>query len=491
MGFSKGFLWGGATAANQYEGGYLDGGKGLATADVITGGDLHTPRRISIQLADGTKKMIARNEEVPAGAKAYVDENIYYPSHVATDFYHHWKEDIALFAEMGFKCFRLSINWSRIYPNGDDATPNEEGLQFYDNIFDECLKYGIEPIVTMNHFDIPLHLAEAYDGWASRKVIDLFLTFSETIFTRYKDKVKYWMTFNEINFCRDFSNIGITEAHSNPQKQAQAIYHLFIASAKAVVLGHKINPDFKIGMMVAYILTYAYSCNPADVQAEMDFAKGFKNFYTDVQCRGYYPAYKLKEYERNGIVLQKEEGDDEILKAGTVDYIGFSYYNSSAVQAQPEGEKSSGNQMGGAKNPYLKESEWGWPIDPMGIRIALNQLWDRYQLPLMIVENGLGAKDVVEEDGSINDDYRIDYMAKHIAEMKKAVEIDGVELWGYTPWGCIDLVSAGTGEMRKRYGMIYVDMDDEGKGTLKRSKKKSFNWYKKVIETNGEDLSND
>ena len=491
MGFPKGILWGGATAANQYEGGYLDGGKGLATADVITGGDLHTPRRISVELADGTKTMIPRNQEVPAGAKAYVDENIYYPSHVATDFYHHWKEDIALFAEMGFKCFRMSINWSRIYPMGDEETPNEEGLKFYEDVFKELHKYGIEPVVTMNHFDIPLHLAEKYDGWADRKMIDFFLKFSETIFTRYKGLVKYWMTFNEINFCKDFSNIGITEAQSNPQKQAQAIHHVLVASAKAVQLGHKIDPENKIGMMIAYILTYAYSCNPADVQAEIDFARGFKMFWVDVQCRGYYPSYKVKEYERNGITIHKEPGDDEDLKNGTVDYIGFSYYNSLVVQANPEGEKTGGNQMGGVKNPYLNESEWGWPIDPMGLRIALNQLWDRYQKPLMVVENGLGAKDTVEADGSINDDYRIDYLAKHIAEMKKAIDIDGVELWGYTPWGCIDLVSAGTGEMRKRYGFIYVDMDDEGKGTLARSRKKSFYWYKKVIESNGEDLSTD
>ena len=491
MGFPKGFLWGGATAANQYEGGYLDGGKGLATADVITGGDLHTPRRISVEFADGTKTMIPRNQEVPAGAKAYVDENIYYPSHVATDFYHHWKEDIALFAEMGFKCFRMSINWSRIYPMGDEETPNEEGLKFYEDVFKELHKYGIEPVVTMNHFDIPLHLAEKYDGWADRKMIDFFLKFSETIFTRYKGLVKYWMTFNEINFCKDFSNIGITEAQSNPQKQAQAIHHVLVASAKAVQLGHKIDPENKIGMMIAYILTYAYSCNPADVQAEIDFARGFKMFWVDVQCRGYYPSYKVKEYERNGITIHKEPGDDEDLKNGTVDYIGFSYYNSLVVQANPEGEKTGGNQMGGVKNPYLNESEWGWPIDPMGLRIALNQLWDRYQKPLMVVENGLGAKDTVEADGSINDDYRIDYLAKHIAEMKKAIDIDGVELWGYTPWGCIDLVSAGTGEMRKRYGFIYVDMDDEGKGTLARSRKKSFYWYKKVIESNGEDLSTD
>lgn len=491
MGFPKDFLWGGATAANQYEGGYLSGGKGLATADVITGGDMNTPRRITIELADGTKKVINRFEDVPAGARAYVDESIYYPSHVATDFYNHWQEDIGLFAEMGFKSFRMSINWTRIFPNGDDAMPNEEGLVFYERIFDECKKFNIEPVVTMNHFDIPLSLAKNYDGWADRRVIDFYLKFCETVFTRYKDKVKYWMTFNEINFCQDFTTIGITDARSNPQKQAQAIYHLFIAAAKSVVMGHNIIPGSQIGMMVAYILTYAYSCNPDDVQAEIDFAKNFKNFYTDVQCRGYYPAYKLKEYERNNITIIKEDGDDEALSAGTVDYIAFSYYNSAVIQSSPDGEKTGGNQMGGVKNPHLSESEWGWPIDPKGIRIALNQLWDKYQLPLMIVENGLGAKDTVEADGSINDDYRIDYMAKHIAEMEKAITIDGVNLIGYTPWGCIDLVSAGTGEMRKRYGMIYVDMDDDGNGTLKRSRKKSFFWYKKVIETNGEDLTSD
>lgn len=491
MSFPKNFLWGGATAANQYEGGYLSGGKGLATADVITDGSLNTPRCISIQLADGTKKMITRHEEVPAGAIAYVDENIYYPSHVATDFYHHYKEDIALFAEMGFNCFRMSINWSRIFPQGDEQEPNEEGLKFYDDVFDECLKYGIEPVVTMIHFDIPLYLATKYDGWANRKTIDFFLHYSEVIFNRYKNKVKYWMTFNEINFCRSFSNIGISEEISNPQKQAQALHHILVASAKAVQLGHQINPDFKIGMMIAYIVTYPHTCNPNDVMREIEFGHGFKHFWMDVQCRGYYPAYKLKEYERKGITIEKAPTDDADLMAGTVDYIGFSYYNSTTVQAVKEGQQTGGNQMGGAKNPYLSESEWGWPIDPVGIRVALNQIWDKYQLPMMIVENGLGAIDTVEEDGSINDDYRIDYMAKHIAEMEKAIDIDGVELWGYTPWGCIDLVSAGTGEMKKRYGFIYVDMDDKGNGSLKRSKKKSFNWYKKVIATNGADLSND
>ena len=396
MGFPKDFLWGGATAANQYEGGYLSGGKGLATADTITNGDQKHPRRIIIELEDGTKKEINRFEDVPKGAKAIVDEDVYYPSHVATDFYHHYKEDIALMGEMGYKTFRMSINWLRIFPHGDDDQPNEEGLKFYDDVFDECHKYGIEPLVTINHFDLPLHLAHQYEGWLDRRTIDFFMNYCRTIFTRYQNKVKYWLTFNEINFLRDYSTLGITEA-SNPQKQQQAIYHLLLASAKAVYLGHQINPDFQIGLMIANILFYPETCCPDDAIAEMEMARDFKDFYYDVQCRGYYPAYKLKELERQNIILQKE-------------------------------------------------------------------------------------------DGIIQDDYRIDYLRKHIQQIQKAIDYDGVDVIGYTPWGCIDLVSAGTGEMKKRYGFVYVDMDDFGEGTLQRTRKKSFEWYKKVIRTNGKDL---
>ena len=331
-------------------------------------------------------------------------KEMYYPSHVATDFYHHYKEDIALMGEMGFKTFRMSINWSRIYPNGDDLQPNEEGLQFYDNVFDECLKYGIEPLVTINHFDLPINLAYKYEGWLDRKTIQFFENYCQTIFTRYKDKVKYWLTFNEINFLRDYGTLGICEA-SNNQKQQQAIYHVLLASAKAVTLGHQINPEFKIGLMIANILFYPETCNPNDALAEMEIARDFKDFYYDVQCRGYYPNYKLKDLERKNVNLVKEDGDDEILKDGTVDFISFSYYNSSVISTRNNSEESSGNQLGGTKNPYLEESEWGWPIDPQGLRLVLNRLYDKYQLPLMIVENGLGAIDTIEEDGSINDDY--------------------------------------------------------------------------------------
>lgn len=487
MGFPKEFLWGGATAANQYEGGYLSGGKGLATADTITAGSLKEPRRIFIEREDGTREAINRFFDVPKGARAVVEDGVYYPSHVATDFYHHYEEDIRLMAEMGFKAFRLSINWTRIYPGGDDETPNEEGLAFYDKVFDECLKYGIEPVVTINHFDLPLHLAYEYEGWLDRRTIGFFERYCTTIFRRYKDKVKYWMTFNEINFLRDYSTLGITEA-SDYVRQQQAIYHVLLASARAVILGHEINPDFKIGLMIASMMFYPETCNPLDSLEEMQVTREMRDFYYDVQCRGTYPSYRLKEMERRHMVLKKEEGDDAILKNGTVDYIGFSYYNSAAISGKKDKEKSGGNQMGGVKNPYLEETEWGWPVDPVGLRLVLNRLYDKYQLPLMIVENGLGAIDRIESDGTINDDYRIDYLRRHIVEMKKAVEEDGVDLVGYLPWGWIDLVSAGTGEMKKRYGFVYVDMDDAGEGTLSRRKKKSFDWYRRVIETNGEDL---
>ncbi|MEG0367015.1 MAG: family 1 glycosylhydrolase [Coprobacillus sp.] len=489
MGFPKDFLWGGATAANQYEGGYLSGGKGLATADVITNGEMTKPRRMILELADGTRKEITRWEDVPSGCNAVVEESVYYPSHVATDFYHHYKEDIALMGEMGFKTFRMSINWSRIFPRGDESEPNEQGLQFYDNVFQECHKYGIEPLVTINHFDLPLHLAVQYEGWLDRKTIDFFMHYCETIFDRYQNVVKYWLTFNEINFLRDYTTLGIREA-SNIQKQQQAIYHLLLASAKVVSLAHQKYPHFKMGLMIANILFYPETCNPKDSIAEMEMARDFKDFYYDVQCRGYYPSYKLKELERNHVVIDKLISDEQILKDGTVDFISFSYYNSSVISTKENKETSSGNQLGGTKNPYLEESEWGWPIDAEGLRLVLNRLYDKYQLPLMIVENGLGAIDQIEEDGSIQDDYRIDYLKKHIIQIKKAIEYDGVDVWGYTPWGCIDLVSAGTGEMRKRYGFVYVDMDDDGQGSLQRKKKKSFDWYKNVIHSNGEILDN-
>jgi 6-phospho-beta-glucosidase len=492
MSFPKNFLWGGATAANQYEGGYREGGKGLSTSDVLTEGSHTVPRKITWRNPKtgetGYVEMAFIKPMVfPEGAEPAVLDGYYYPSHEATDFYHHYKEDIALFAEMGFKCFRLSINWARIFPNGDETEPNEAGLKFYDDVFDECKKYGIEPLVTISHYETPLHLAIKYGGWLDRRVVGFYENLCRTIFTRYKGKVKYWMTFNEINIMGMMPFMAGGVMKFDEQSKAQAVHHQFVASARAVKAAREIDPSMMVGLMIAYGVSYGETCNPAD-QLEALKSGHFSHFYTDVQARGYYPEYKLKEYERIGVKLEMEPGDLEELREGTVSFIGFSYYSSSVSTSRKDFDTDGGNFVFGAKNPYLIVSDWGWAIDPTGLRIALNTLYERYHLPLWIVENGLGAVDTVEEDGSIHDNYRIDYLREHIKAMSDAINIDGVDLIGYTPWGCIDLVSAGTGEMKKRYGLIYVDRDDKGYGTYKRSRKDSFYWYKKVIESNGQEL---
>ena len=484
MGFPNDFLWGGATAANQYEGGYLSGGRTLATSDIIKAGDKKHPRKVTYLMPDGTKGEISKEDALPLDATGYVNEEFYYPSHNATDFYHHYKEDIALFAEMGFKCFRMSISWSRVCPNGQKNI-NEEGLAFYDDVISELLRNNIEPVITINHFDMPLYLADHQDGWLSRDTIDKFLFFAETVFRRYQDKVKYWMTFNEINILRSWAQLGIRD--NCPENRYQAIHHVFVASAKAVLLGHHINPGFKIGMMCCYIPAYPMDCRPENIYEAIKENRK-REFFMDVQCTGKYPAYQLKEFERENIVIQMEEEDSEILQAGTVDYIGFSYYMSTVATVDKDAERTAGNQIVAYKNPYLKSSDWGWSYDPLGLRISLCKLYERYHLPLFVVENGLGAIDQPEADGSICDTYRIEYLKEHISAMKDAIEIDGVDLIGYTSWGCVDVVSAGTGEMKKRYGFIYVDLDDDGHGTFQRKKKASFDWYKRVIESNGEIL---
>jgi len=472
--FPENFLWGGALAANQCEGGYKEGGRGLTTVDLCPAGE--NRRKVMEGKIDVLRPL----------------ENEYYPSHEAIDFYHRYKEDIALFAEMGFKCLRISIAWSRIFPNGDEKTPNEEGLNFYDSMFDEMLKYGIEPVVTICHFDTPIGIIEKYGGWKNRKFIDFYLNYCEAIFNRYKDKVKYWMTFNEINMILHLPFMGagvrFEEGDNELQVKYQSAHHELIASALATKMAHEIIPGSMVGCMLAAGEFYPYSCNPEDVLLAKQ--KDRENlFFIDVQSRGEYPGYAKRFLRENGITIEFGENDEEILRNNTVDFIGFSYYSSRCASSDPEVLKgqTAGNVFKTVRNPNLKISEWGWQIDPLGLRITCNSLYDRYQKPLFIVENGLGAVDKVEVDGSINDDYRIEYLSEHIKAMKEVIK-DGVDLIGYTPWGCIDIVSASTGEMKKRYGFIYVDKDNEGKGTLKRSKKKSFYWYKKVISSNGEEL---
>ncbi|WP_413377136.1 glycoside hydrolase family 1 protein [Alkalihalobacillus sp. 1P02AB] len=475
--FPEGFLWGGAVSANQVEGAYREDGKGLSTADVLPS----APYRFKIY--DGEIKEIKLEDK-------------FYPTHEAIDFYHRYKEDIALFAEMGFKCFRTSIAWSRIFPNGDDSVPNEKGLQYYDNLFDELLKYGIAPIVTISHFEMPFALLQNYGGWRNRKLVNFYEKYARTLFDRYKDKVKYWITFNESNMIAHVPYLGggcvIKDDENKKQVIYQAAHHQFIASALAIKAGREIIPDAKIGCMIAGSANYPYSSKPEDSFKTLEHdRKTF--FFGDVLVKGSYPYYIKRFFEENNVEIETVQGDEDLLKQNKVDFIALSYYNSntySTALEHNEEAKAKGNIFGGVKNPNLLVSDWGWQIDAKGLRYALNQLYERYNLPLFIVENGLGAVDQVGEDNIIDDDYRIKYINDHLLAVKEAIR-DGVKVIGYTSWGPIDLISSSTGQMKKRYGFIYVDKDDDGNGTLNRYRKASFYWYKKVIETNGGILKNE
>ncbi len=458
--FPNNFLWGGAIAANQVEGSFNQDNKGLSTSDMLPNGIL-SPHQTREQRTDGIKDL-------------------------AIDFYNRYPEDIALFNDMGFNCLRLSIAWTRIFPNGDELEPNEEGLAYYDKIFDELAKYDIQPFVTLSHYEMPYALVENYGGWASRELITFFERYASTVFERYKDKVKLWLTFNEINMSlhAPFTGVGLEEDASE-QAIYQAIHHQLVANAKAVKLCHQIIPDGKIGNMLLGAMNYPYTCNPDDVIAAMHENNKWL-FFGDVQTRGKYPGYMLRYFREQEIEIVMEPGDLEELASASVDFISFSYYASGCASADPK-QKEVGNIVDSVPNPYLEKSQWGWLIDPKGLRVLLNFLHDRYQKPLFIVENGLGARDEVDENGEIIDDYRIAYLNEHLVQAREAV-LDGVELMGFTSWGPIDLVANSTAEMSKRYGYIYVDRHDDGSGTLARKPKKSYYWYKEVIASNGGSL---
>ena len=489
MAFPKGFYWGGSLAANQCEGAWLEGGKGLSSADVCTRGSLSKMKEFTY-MVDGEvhTSSIFRVREVPEGAQFGCFEGYDYPSSVATDFYHRYKEDIALMAEMGFSMLRLSINWARIFPNGDDAQPNEAGLQFYDDLFDELKKNGIEPLVTLSHYEVPLSLCNRFNSFMDRYVIECFERYVATVCTRYKGKVRYWLTFNELNSLTmvPWMNAGVIA--KTPQELAEVSRNMLVAGARAVKITHEIDPENKVGCMIAFNPVYPDTPNPADVLA----AKQMLNkifFYSDVQCYGEYPKYQLRKYETEGVNLELTAEDQEALRQGTVDFVSFSYYQSGVASADPEKLATvAGNMSRSLPNPYLKRSEWGWQIDPVGLRLSLNELYARYRRPLIIVENGLGARDELTADGEIHDQYRIQYLHDHLVEVEKAVNEDGVDLMGYCPWTALDLVSASTGELAKRYGFIYVDYKDDGTGNGDRYRKDSFYWYQEVIKSNGDSL---
>lgn len=483
--FPEGFLWGGAIAANQCEGAWNVDGKGMSVADVA----MFKPH---IDKKDYVSQWHVSQADID-NAKATVDE-VYYPKRHGIDFYHHYKEDIALFAEMGFKTLRLSIAWTRIFPNGNEDEPNEAGLQFYENVLNELKKAKIEPLVTLSHYEMPLYLVEHGDGWVNRDVVDYFVKFAKVCFNRYAHLVKYWLTFNEIDsvFRHPFTTVGVLEEKYESKKKAeeaiyQALHHQFVASALSCKVLKEIDSNAQVGCMVTKTLTYPETCNPEDIYlAQKD--NRMNSLYTDVQVRGEYPRFIFDYFQNEGFQIKINEGDLEIIKLYPVDFISFSYYMSmvQSIHADQR-EKVGGNLTTGVKNSYLNVSDWGWQIDPKGLQISLIDLYDRYQKPLWIVENGLGYMDKIEADGSILDDYRIDYFKTHFQAIQAAIA-DGVEVMGYTSWACIDLVSASTSQMSKRYGFIHVDLDDFQQGTYKRTKKKSFDWYKRVIETNGEEL---
>ncbi|WP_265457000.1 glycoside hydrolase family 1 protein [Enterococcus sp. HY326] len=483
--FPKDFLWGGATAANQIEGAWNQDGKGPSTADMMRFRDPKSLKELNNVHAntDITDEMIAE-------ALASTDENSY-PKRHGIDYYHHYKEDIALFAEMGFKVYRFSIAWSRIFPKGDEVEPNEMGLKFYEDVIDECLAHSIEPIITLSHYEPPLYFCQEYNGWYNRKAIGFFMNYVQSVVSRYKGKVKYWLTFNEIDSIlrHPFMTGGLIESRFPKEEfenvMYQAMHHQFVASAKAVGLIHQIAPAAKVGCMTTKLTYYPFSCKPEDVLATQQKMRQVYAF-CDIQVFGEYPAFLKAKFKNNNIQIDMTEEDARILKAHPVDFVSFSYYQTSCVAADATGlALTAGNTTIGIKNPHLPASEWGWQIDPSGLRLSLVDLYDRYRKPLMIVENGLGAKDTVLPDGTIDDQYRIDYIKAHINAMYQAITQDGVELMGYTAWGPIDLLSNSTSQMSKRYGFIYVDLDDYGKGTYQRSKKKSFYWYQEVIATNG------
>lgn len=482
--FPDGFLWGGATGATQYEGGFDQGGRGPSNFDYMC------------RIPDAKEKNIRDISELTEERYYYnkAHENaLHFPYRKAVDFYGHYKEDIALMAEMGFKVFRMSISWSRIYPTGEEAYPNKEGIQFYHNVFDELRKYQIEPLVTMTHYELPAALVEKYNGWQSEHLIDLFVKYAKTLIDEYKDKVKYWITFNEINalICHPYASGGFFVERTDKNYFSaiyQALHHQYVASALAVKYLHETAPDCKMGSMIARLECYPYTCKPTDVAAA--FLEDQINYFSfDIMARGEYPKRMLNYFEEENIQIQYVPGYEKILKENTVDFLALSYYMSYVVSGDEDKKERVGYLAKKLKNPYIQCSDWGWGIDPEGLRVTLNRTYDKYQLPIFIVENGLGTHDKFE-NGTVLDDDRILYLKSHIQKMGEAI-VNGVEVMGYAVWGCIDLVSSTYAEMEKRYGFVYVDAKDDGTGTYNRYRKKSFHWYQKVIESNGEDLEND
>ena len=460
--FPENFLWGASTSAYQVEGASLEDGKGPSCQDV---------------------------KEIPVGTSDLT---------VCADQYHRYKEDIALMAEMGFKTYRFSVSWSRILPEGTGAI-NPKGIAYYNHIIDECLKYGIEPLVTMFHFDMPASL-DRRGSWSNRESVDWFVNFAKILFENYGDRVKYWLTINEQNMLTLFGptigTLTIPKGTENLLKETyQQNHHMLVAQAKVMALCHEMIPNAKIGPAPNISIVYPATCKPKDVLAAQNFNALRNWLYLDMAVYGRYNDLSWAYLKEHDALPKFSEGDEQILKSGHPDFIGFNYYNSTTCQWSDSFEQIKDSSapldiagmFEGAKNPYLPVTEFNWEIDPDGFRATIREIYSRYHLPMIITENGLGAYDKLTEDGKIHDPYRIDFLRKHIEQMRLAIA-DGCDMMGYCPWSAIDLISTHEGIV-KRYGFIYVDRDEFDLKTLKRYRKDSFYWYKKVIASNGENLS--
>lgn len=483
MSFKANFLWGGAIAANQVEGAWREGGKGIFVADVAK-------FKPHLDVSDYAGHNAVTYEDIIQAEKS--SDETYYPKRRGIDFYHHYEDDITLFAEMGFKTLRISIAWTRLFPTGEEIEPNPQGVAYYQSMFKALKKHHIEPIVTLSHYEMPLYLSKKYHGWLDRRLIDFFVTYAQAAFESFGEYVKYWLTFNEIDSVgrHPFITAGLIPDQIPDDNLESAVYqslhHQYLAAAKATTLLHQMSPSSRMGSMLTKLTTYPNTANPDDVLLALQ--RNLDNYApADVQVFGTYPPLYERYLKNKGIEIKKGKDDDAVLKKGTADYLAFSYYMSRTESADPTKEKAAGNTIMSVKNPYLASTEWGWQIDPVGLEISLLELYDRYRVPLIVVENGMGATDKTNVDGTINDDYRINYLKAHIAAMSRAVS-QGVDLFVFTSWAPIDSISVSTSQMSKRYGFIYVDQDDYGKGTRKRSKKASFYWYKKVIASKGADL---
>jgi 6-phospho-beta-glucosidase len=479
-GFPKSFLWGGAIAANQCEGAWQEGGKGISCADI---------NRLQEELP--LEKRYNKDLSTMDIMAALQDTEGTYPKRFGIDFYHTYREDLKLLAGLGITAFRTSISWARIFPDGDNENPNEEGLAFYDDLINEIIKNGMRPLITVSHYEFPLNLSIKYTGWYDRRLIGFFTRFCETVFTRYKNIVQDWILINQLNLIKfeSFNHLGLPSEKMKNLLQAryQAVHNEMVACGRAVKMGKEINPSFNIGTMIYDDISYPASCKPEDVLAtykrnQMEF------FFSDVAVRGKYPAYAFRYFDEHGITIEFGEHDEDDL-TNTVDFLAISYYytmvsDAESVKIENPEIASHNNEY---PNPHIKKSAWGWGIDPIGLRIKLNYFWDRYQIPIVIAENGLGAFDKVEADEKIHDPYRIEYLRSHIEQVREAI-VDGVNVIAYHPWGPIDIVSASSSEMEKRYGFIYVDLDSRGKGSGKRLLKDSYAWYRQVVSSNGECL---